>query len=922
MTMISQNGINIGLYTPDLKLYELDANTLSLENLAGGTQKDLKMGHLGLGATAPQSANYIIIDQTVTDPAAAMQSILTKTRIAVTAAPSALAHEWATSEMIVPATNTQNWTHATSGIIGFNAWVDIRAGATGTITAVHSFQSSASVAAMTITNLVHYYVVDASGAGTVTNQYGLYISNMTKGATLNYAIWNGGALIYTMGGIQNVVTPSVSANSQTLNAAPSATTLTAVNAKSFTATGTQMVIPAITPAANGSGITMTALNISQGAIANIADSEAITITQLAITGAAGQVLETGIYTWAGISVTMPAQAANGAANDARGVSITGGAGAGTGFHVYGARISMAAYTDNAIYVLQGLSRLNNGTQLRVIGNATTSAGQNINPDSASSALTAANGQSFYAQGLTIALPPITPVANGSGITLAGISLTQGAISSVADTENITVKQILITGGAGGALETGIYAFTGIDITTPAQAANNRSNAGCGIKITGGATAGAAGAYQRGIDITMAAVTDAALYIGMGVIINAGGDQNLLTLSVTANSQTLNAAPTATTVTAANTKSFTGSASRYMIPAIVPAANGTGIAMYGIVSGQGAISNVADSEFITITQYLITGAAGVALETGVYTWTGIDVTTPAQAANAASNMGYGIKITGGATAGEAGARQYGAYISMNATTDSAIFINQGKLTFAAANSIVMIANTALALSVTDGTTSLMVFDTRNTVTGVNAITTVPSTPTISSAAGDAYTAFTQSAYTINFTGNTGVTAMNGLQHYFGVVTVSGNTATCTIVTASSLYITPIVVGANMAITNNYMINTSVGGCFLTAAGVWTSTSGRKYKTDIQPIQLDEVSRFLDSLEVKSYRYIDTSDGGYKRFGLIAEEAPDYLATPTHDGIADHHMAGFSLAIAKLHQKRIAEMEEEIASLRAELAGRKN
>lgn len=55
------------------------------------------------------------------------------------------------------------------------------------------------------------------------------------------------------------LTPSVVANSQTINSVPTAATLTAVNTKTFTGTVQHLVLPAITPAANGGGITMTGL---------------------------------------------------------------------------------------------------------------------------------------------------------------------------------------------------------------------------------------------------------------------------------------------------------------------------------------------------------------------------------------------------------------------------------------------------------------------------------------------------------------------------------------------------------------------------------------------------------------------------------------------------------------------------------------
>jgi hypothetical protein len=356
------------------------------------------------------------------------------------------------------------------------------------------------------------------GTGAATIAATFYIADAPTEGSANYASYTASGITFFAGGIQNVVTPAVTAAGQTLNAAPTATTLTAANGAAFTATGKRLVLPAITPAANGSGITMTGISLSQGAIANVVDSETITITQLNITGAAGAALETGVYTWKGINITNPNQAANSATNAAIGLNITGGAVAGSGSaYQRGVVITMAASSDIGLLVTTGQSSFSNGVRTILLTSATTANNQNVNAVVAGGGLTAANGKSFTGIVQYIYLPAITPVANGAGITLTGLNMSAGAISSVADSENITVKQIIITGGAGGAAETGIYAFTGIDITTPAQAANAAVNAGIGVKITGGATAGAATAYQRGIDITMAAATDVAMNIVSGII---------------------------------------------------------------------------------------------------------------------------------------------------------------------------------------------------------------------------------------------------------------------------------------------------------------------------------------------------------------------------------------------------------------------
>jgi len=54
MTTKTVNGFDLGLYTPNLKLYELDANTLSLENLAGGTWRNLKVVAQELSQGSPR----------------------------------------------------------------------------------------------------------------------------------------------------------------------------------------------------------------------------------------------------------------------------------------------------------------------------------------------------------------------------------------------------------------------------------------------------------------------------------------------------------------------------------------------------------------------------------------------------------------------------------------------------------------------------------------------------------------------------------------------------------------------------------------------------------------------------------------------------------------------------------------------------
>ncbi len=411
--------------------------------------------------------------------------------------------------------------------------------------------------------------------------------------TLGGAVAGGAQNITSLGSItgQNMalgLTVDVAANSQSINAAIAATTLTAANTKSFTGVGANIVLPAITPAANGAGITLTGLNITQGAIGNVADSEAITVTMLRTVGAAGVVNETGVYAWVGHSITMPAQAANAAVNTAIGLQITGGAAAGgAGAYQRGVSITMNAAADRAINVTTGATYLNGSLEVLSVFWAVTT-GEFLRAN--------AVPQRFFISTATDANVPVVWVnANGQ-----------------INIESQGTQAIRLNVNKGGILS-----------------------------------------------------------IHEGLTLH-------LTRAVTANSDSLNAAPTAMVLTAANAKSFTGVASNISLPAITPAANGAGITLTGLNLTQGAIGNVADSEAITIKQIIITGAAGAALETGVYSWTGVDITTPAQAANGVANVGIGLKITGGALAGVGGYQQ-GIAITMAAATDDAINVTTGRVT---------------------------------------------------------------------------------------------------------------------------------------------------------------------------------------------------------------------------------------------------
>lgn len=233
---------------------------------------------------------------------------------------------------------------------------------------------------------------------------------------------------------------------------------------------------------------------------------------------------------------------------------------------------------------------------------------------------------------------------------------------------------------------------------------------------------------------------------------------------------------------------------------------------------------------------------------------------------------------------------------------------------AAYDLVIIANTAVAFELSDATTKLLAVDTRTATDGITVHKWTAPAPTFASAAGSSWQHINVSAVTVTLTGGVNVTAMNGLQLYLAAPTITSASAT-TVTTASTLYVAaPVAAGVGpAAITNNYIINTSVAGCFLTAAGVWTSVSSRVHKTAIKPLDLSRVPGLLDEVNIMSYRRKDPSDGGFERFGPMADDAPDFLADANHQGIAALYLGGFALAGLKYLRAENEGLKSRIAEL---------
>jgi len=134
------------------------------------------------------------------------------------------------------------------------------------------------------------------------------------------------------------------------------------------------------------------------------------------------------------------------------------------------------------------------------------------------------------------------------------------------------------------------------------------------------------------------------------------------------------------------------------------------------------------------------------------------------------------------------------------------------------------------------------------------------------------------------------------------------------------------------SNNYQIWDSTNSAFLSTAGVWTDSSHGDVKIH-SPADLDIMPELLAQLNLKQYHrrsplydsdgkvmenedgstiWTDTvhSDDSFLRYGPLAEEVPEFLATADRKGIGAGYTAGFLIGVAQNHDARIEALEKAL------------
>lgn len=306
-------------------------------------------------------------------------------------------------------------------------------------------------------------------------------------------------------------------------------------------------------------------------------------------------------------------------------------------------------------------------------------------------------------------------------------------------------------------------------------------------------------------------------------------------------------------------------------------------------------------------------------------TGGPVTIPAGTAPVVASLNLqepNITATGTVTAAST------LYIKDAPTEGSAnyaLWVDAGNARFdgdidmaATASDVVIKANTAAALEIYDSTTKIWAADTRNTLKNVSTITLTGVPVTVASeTAAHINATLNIAAKTITYTGATGTTSSLGSMLYLGVPTFT-DSSMMTLVTASALHINAVAAaGGMLTITNSYMVSTSVSGCFLTNAGVWTDMAcfadGKLGIADASGAQIDAVLAKLSPRTWEYDRAKHGNDRGRKRVGIVYDDLPEELRAPGQESaVSTGLLSSFALAAIKTLRDRIAKLEKKAAA----------
>lgn len=187
--LLFNGNLGIGITAP---VYKLDIN--------GDSRFD---GHVGLGGRTPSADKGVEYSENWELTSSSVEKIgaFFMPRFYATASGVEEPQVGLLGRAFLSSANTQNWT-SDAPIIGNEGSIYTEAGSTGTINSAISFYVHPLLSAYgaNVTNHYGIKVQDPGGVGKLTNNYGLYVSNLTSG-TNNYSIYSAGGTNYFAGNV-------------------------------------------------------------------------------------------------------------------------------------------------------------------------------------------------------------------------------------------------------------------------------------------------------------------------------------------------------------------------------------------------------------------------------------------------------------------------------------------------------------------------------------------------------------------------------------------------------------------------------------------------------------------------------------------------------------------------------------------------
>lgn len=228
-----------------------------------------------------------------------------------------------------------------------------------------------------------------------------------------------------------------------------------------------------------------------------------------------------------------------------------------------------------------------------------------------------------------------------------------------------------------------------------------------------------------------------------------------------------------------------------------------------------------------------------------------------------------------------------------------------------------ANTAAAVAISDGTTSLVVHDTRNTVTVQTHLFDAPAAQTLPDGATSRFRNVSIADHTVTLAGTTQVTTVNqGAALWLGAPTYAQSGGAVTVDQVSTLHVSVPVAGSMVTITANRMISTGVADAYLSNTGTWTDTMcWARGKDGIVAADAGAIERLVKRLVPKAWTY-KGNDFGRQRVGIVYDDLPDELRM-----LGDKHavsaglLSSFSLSAIKTLWDMVDGLRAEVAALKA-------